>query len=251
MVFYFCNMQYDTQIFGIRAIIEAIKSGETIDKVFLQKGLKGDLYLELEQLIKKEQINYAYVPVEKLNRLTKKNHQGAVAQIAPISFYNIEDLVLNVIESGKIPLFLLLDQLSDVRNFGAIIRTAECTGVSGIIIQKKGGAPVNGDTVKTSAGAIFKIPICKVDHIKDAVFHLQASGIKVIAATEKTNHLIYDVSFKEPCAIIMGSEGRGINPSVLNVVDYKARLPILGEIESLNVSVACGAFLYEVVRQRR
>ena len=243
-------MEKDTTIFGIRAIIEAIKSGETIDKIFLQKGLKGELFIELEHLIKKEHINSSYVPVEKLNRFTKKNHQGAVAQIAPISFYNIEDLVLNVIESGKTPLFLLLDQLSDVRNFGAIIRTAECTGVSGIIIQKKGGAPVNGDTIKTSAGAIFKVPICKVDHIKDAVFYLQASGIKVIAATEKTDHLLYDISFKEPCAIIMGSKGYGINPSVLSVVDAKAKLPILGEIESLNVSVACGAFLYEVVRQR-
>jgi 23S rRNA (guanosine2251-2'-O)-methyltransferase len=243
-------MQKDTTIFGIRAIIEAIKSGENIDKVFLQKGLKGDLFVELEQLVRKEQLNISYVPVEKLNRLTKKNHQGAVAQIAPITFYDIEDLVLTVMESGKTPLFLLLDQLSDVRNFGAIIRTAECTGVSGIIIQKKGGAPVNGDTVKTSAGAIFKIPICKVDHIKDAVFHLQASGIRVIAATEKTDQLLYEVSFKEPCAIIMGSEDRGINPSVLSVVDDKAKLPILGEIESLNVSVACGAFLYEAVRQR-
>ncbi|HEX9828036.1 MAG TPA: 23S rRNA (guanosine(2251)-2'-O)-methyltransferase RlmB [Flavobacteriaceae bacterium] len=243
-------MEKDTTIFGIRAIIEAIKSGENIDKIFLQKGLKGDLFVELEHLLKKEQLNSSYVPIEKLNRLTKKNHQGAVAQIAPITFYDIEDLVLTVMESGKTPLFLLLDQLSDVRNFGAIIRTAECTGVSGIIIQKKGGAPVNGDTVKTSAGAIFKIPICKVDHIKDAVFHLQASGIRVIAATEKTDQLLYEVSFKEPCAIIMGSEDRGINPSVLSVVDDKAKLPILGEIESLNVSVACGAFLYEAVRQR-
>jgi 23S rRNA (guanosine2251-2'-O)-methyltransferase len=205
----------------------------------------------LEQLIRKERLNSSYVPVEKLNRLTKNNHQGAVAQIAPISFYEIEDLVNTVLESDKVPLFLLLDQLSDVRNFGAIIRTAECTNVSGIIIQKKGGAPVNGDTVKTSAGAIFKIPICKVDHIKDAVFYMQASGIRVIAATEKTDNLVYDVSFKEPCAIIMGSEGRGINPSVLSIVDDKAKLPILGEIESLNVSVACGAFLYEAVRQRR
>ncbi|MGG5487435.1 23S rRNA (guanosine(2251)-2'-O)-methyltransferase RlmB [Gaetbulibacter jejuensis] len=243
-------MEKETTIFGIRAIIEAIKSGENIDKIFLQKGLKGDLFTELEQVIRQERLNASYVPVEKLNRLSKKNHQGAVAQIAPISFYDIEDLVLNVIESGKTPLFLLLDQLSDVRNFGAIIRTAECTGVSGIIIQKKGGAPVNGDTVKTSAGAIFKIPICKVDHIKDAVFHMQASGIKVIAATEKTDNTIYDVSFNEPCAIIMGSEGKGINPSVLKVADEKAKLPILGEIESLNVSVACGAFLYEAVRQR-
>ncbi|MDO5978023.1 23S rRNA (guanosine(2251)-2'-O)-methyltransferase RlmB [Flavivirga spongiicola] len=243
-------MENQTQIFGIRAIIEAINAGETIDKVFLQKGLKGELFSELETLLRKNSINSSYVPVEKLNRLTRKNHQGAVAQISPIEFHEIETLVSNVLESGKTPLFLLLDQLSDVRNFGAIIRTAECTGVDGIIIQKKGGAPVNGDTIKTSAGAVFKVPICKVDHIKDAVFYMQASGIHVIAATEKTENTLYDVSFKEPCAIIMGSEGRGINPSTLKVVDAKAKLPILGEIESLNVSVACGAFLYEVVRQR-
>jgi len=243
-------MQNQTQIFGIRAIIEAVNAGETIDKVFLQKGLHGELFTELETLLRKNSINSSYVPVEKLNRLTKKNHQGAVAQISPIAFHDLEELVLNVIESGKTPLFLLLDQLSDVRNFGAIIRTAECTGVDGIIIQKKGGAPVNGDTIKTSAGAVFKIPICKVDHIKDAVFYMQASGIKVIAATEKTENTLYTVSFTEPCAIIMGSEGRGINPSTLKVVDEKAKLPILGDIESLNVSVACGAFLYEVVRQR-
>ncbi len=243
-------MQEQTQIFGIRAIIEAINAGETIDKVFLQKGLKGELFSELEAVLRKNSINTSYVPVEKLNRLTKKNHQGAVAQISPIEFHDIETLVLNVLESGKTPLFLLLDQLSDVRNFGAIIRTAECTGVDGIIIQKKGGAPVNGDTIKTSAGAVFKVPICKVDHIKDAVFYMQASGINVIAATEKTEHVLFDISFKEPSAIIMGSEGRGINPSTLKVVDAKAKLPILGEIESLNVSVACGAFLYEAVRQR-
>lgn len=243
-------MENQTQIFGIRAIIEAINAGETIDKVFLQKGLKGDLFNELEHLTNKNAINKSYVPVEKLNRLTNKNHQGAVAQISPIAFHELEALVLEVIESGKTPLFLLLDQLSDVRNFGAIIRTAECTGVNGIIIQKKGGAPVNGDTIKTSAGAVFKMPICKVDHIKDAVFYLQSSGVKVIAATEKTNDTLYDVSFTEPCAIVMGSEDRGINPSILKVVDAKAKLPLLGTIESLNVSVACGAFLYEAVRQR-
>jgi len=243
-------MQDQTQIFGIRAIIEAINAGETIDKVFLQKGLKGELFTELESLLRKNDVNCSYVPIEKLNRLTRSNHQGAVAQISPIEFHDMEQLVLKVMESGKTPLFLLLDQISDVRNFGAIIRTAECTVVSGIIIQKKGGAPVNGDTIKTSAGAVFKVPICKVDHIKDAVFYMQASDIKVIAATEKTENTLYDVSFKEPCAIIMGSEDRGINPSILKVVDDKAKLPLLGDIESLNVSVACGAFLYEVVRQR-
>jgi 23S rRNA (guanosine2251-2'-O)-methyltransferase len=243
-------MQEQTQIFGIRAVIEAVNAGETIDKVFLQKGLKGDLFSELDALLRQHSINVSYVPVEKLNRLTKGNHQGVVAQISPIEFHDLENLVASVIESGKTPLFLLLDQLSDVRNFGAIIRTAECTGVDGIIIQKKGGAPVNGDTIKTSAGAVFKVPLCKVDHIKDAVFFMQASGIKVIAATEKTEDTLFDTSFTEPCAIIMGSEDRGINPSILKVVDAKAKLPLLGEIESLNVSVACGAFLYEAVRQR-
>ncbi len=240
-----------SKIFGIRAVIEAIKSEKTLDKVFVQKGLRGELFQQLDQLLRQNSVNVSYVPIEKLNRLTKKNHQGVVAHISPIEYHELDNLIMNVFESGETPLFLLLDQLSDVRNFGAIIRTAECTGVHGIIIQKKGGAPVNGDTVKTSAGAIFKIPICKVDHIKDAMFHLQASGIKVIAATEKTNCLMYDTSFKEPCAIIMGSEGKGISPSILKLADASAKLPLLGEIASLNVSVACGVLLYEVVRQRR
>lgn len=243
-------MENTTQIYGLRAVIEAINAEKNIDKVFLQKGLKGELFNELEALLRQKGINSSYVPVEKLNRLTKNNHQGVVAQTSPITYHNLDTLVEQTIASGVTPLFLLLDQLSDVRNFGAIIRTAECTGVHGIIVQKKGGAPVNGDTIKTSAGAVFKIPICKVDHIKDAMFYMQASGIKVIAATEKTDNTIFDVSFKEPCAIIMGSEGRGINPSVLKLADAKAKLPLLGEIESLNVSVACGAFLYEAVRQR-
>ena len=146
--------------------------------------------------------------------------------------------------------FLLLDQLSDVRNFGAIIRTAECTGVNGIIIQKNGSAPVNAETIKTSAGAAFKIPICKVDHLKDALFLLEASDIKTVAATEKTEDSIYDIDLNQPMAIVMGSEHRGVNPSILKMVDYKAKLPLLGKIASLNVSVACGAFLYETVRQR-
>ena len=243
-------METSTQIYGIRAVIEAIKSEKSIDKVFLQKGLGGELFQELEALLRKESINTSYVPIQKLNRLTNNNHQGVVATISPIEFYDLDNLVLNIIESGKTPLFLILDQISDVRNFGAIIRTAECTGVDGIIIQKKGGAPVTGDTIKTSAGAVFKVPICKVDHIKDAMFHLQSSGIKVIAATEKTDKSIYDIDLKDPCAIIMGSEGKGVSPGILKLADNKAKLPLLGEIESLNVSVACGAFLYEVIRQR-
>ncbi|NNK75081.1 MAG: 23S rRNA (guanosine(2251)-2'-O)-methyltransferase RlmB [Maribacter sp.] len=243
-------MEKPTQIYGIRAVIEAIKSNEAIDKVFVQKGLRGDLFKELEGLLRKKGTNMAYVPIEKLNRLTKGNHQGVIATISPISFYALENLVEEVLSKKNTPLFLLLDQLSDVRNFGAIIRTAECTGVDGIIIQKKGAAPVTADTIKTSAGAAFKVPIAKVDHIKDAIYYLQASGITVTVATEKTKHTLYDVSFKKPSAIVMGSEDKGVSPSVIKAADQAAKLPLLGEIESLNVSVACAVFLYEVVRQR-
>ncbi|KQS48745.1 MAG: 23S rRNA (guanosine(2251)-2'-O)-methyltransferase RlmB [Flavobacterium sp.] len=243
-------MEKGHQIFGIRAIIEAIQAGKEIDKVFIQKDAQGELMKDLMKVMKRAGVNFSYVPVEKLNKLTPNNHQGAVATIAPVSFHNLETLIETVMDSGKTPLFLILDQISDARNFGAIIRTAECTGVDGIIIQKQGAAPVNGDTVKTSAGAVFNVPICKVEHIKDAIFHLQGSGIKTIAATEKTDQNIYDLSLNEPIAIIMGSEDRGVNPSVLKIVDEKAKLPMFGTIASLNVSVACGAFLYETVRQR-
>ncbi|WP_300485417.1 23S rRNA (guanosine(2251)-2'-O)-methyltransferase RlmB [Flavobacterium sp.] len=243
-------MEKEHLIFGIRAIIEAVNAGKEIDKVFIQKEAQGDLMQELMKTLKKNSINFSYVPIEKLNRLTSNNHQGAVASIAPVSFYSLESLVESVIEKSEKPLFLILDQLSDARNFGAIIRTAECTGVDGIIIQKQGSAPVNGDTVKTSAGAVFNVPICKVDHIKDAIFYLQGSGVKTVAATEKTESLLYDVDLSGPLAIIMGSEDKGVNPSVLKIVDEKAKLPMFGTISSLNVSVACGAFLYETVRQR-
>jgi 23S rRNA (guanosine2251-2'-O)-methyltransferase len=240
-----------SKIFGIRAVIEAINAGQTISKVYLQKGLSSSLFSELNTLIKSNNIATSYVPVEKLNRLSKNsNHQGVVAQISPIEFTDLDTLISGAFEKTSTPLFLLLDKISDVRNFGAIIRTAECTAVNGIIIQKQGNAPISADTIKTSAGAAFNMPICKVDHIKDAVFQLQAEAIQIVAATEKTNDLIYNVDLKKPTAIIMGSEDRGINPSILKIVDYKAKLPLLGEIESLNVSVACGAFLYEVTRQR-
>ena len=244
-------MTKNTTIFGLRAIIEAIDSGSTLNKVYLQKGLRGSLFFELETRIKKERITTSFVPVEKLDRLSKnKNHQGAVAQISPIAFADLEKLIDDSLEGTTSPLFLLLDQVSDVRNFGAIIRTAECTGVNGIIIQQSGSAPINAETIKTSAGAAFKIPICRVNHIKDAIYTLQASDIKIVAASEKTEDLIYAIDLKQPIAIVMGSEHRGINPSVLKIVDYTAKLPLLGTIDSLNVSVACGAFLYETTRQR-
>jgi 23S rRNA (guanosine2251-2'-O)-methyltransferase len=243
-------MEKETMIFGIRAVIEAIKANENIDKIFIQTGLKGQLYQELDKEIKKGKFSVSYVPQEKLNKLSKDNHQGVVAKIAPITFWDIDKLVDECLTKKDNPLFLILDQVNDVRNFGAIVRTAECTGVDGIIIQKKGGAPVNGESIKTSAGAMFKMPICKVDHVKDAIYHLQGSDVKIIGATEKAENTLYDVSFKGATAIIMGSEGKGITPSVLKICDEKAKLPILGEIESLNVSVACGAILYEALRQR-
>ncbi len=236
-------MQKDLQIFGTRAIIEAIEAGKEIDKVFLQKGLHNSLLSELNTLIKKNGVQTSYVPVEKLNKLTQQNHQGAIAVMSAISFADFENLVNSVIEKESKPLFLLLDGLSDVRNFGAIIRTAECTGVHGIIIPKKGGAPVNGVAIKTSAGAAFNIPIAKVDHIKDAIYYLQGSGISVVAATEKTEETLFNQDFNKSLAIVMGREDSGVSAGVLKLVDHQAKLPLQGAIASLNVSVACGAFL--------
>ena len=243
-------MENNQQIFGIRAIIEALEAGQTIDKVFIQNELQGDLAKQLLRALKKHQINFSYVPVEKLAKFDAKNHQGAMAQIAPISFVELEDLVEKTLEKSTKPLFLLLDQISDARNFGAIIRTAACTGVDGIIIPKTGSAPVNADTVKTSAGGVFHVPICKVNHLKDAIYYLQSSEINIVAATEKAQQTIYDADLTKPTAIIMGSEDRGINPSVLAIINEQVKLPMIGQIASLNVSVACGAFLYECVRQR-
>jgi 23S rRNA (guanosine2251-2'-O)-methyltransferase len=243
-------MKKETLLFGIYPVIEALKAKQTIDKAYVQKGLQSPkidaIVADLEAL----NTTISYVPLEKMEKLCRSNHQGIILISSPIEFVSLETMVESVLESVKTPLFLILDQISDVRNFGAILRTAECTGVDGVIIQKKGGAPVSGDTVKTSAGAIFNIPICKVDHIKDAIYYLQGSGVTTIAATEKTQDTIYTLELNEPMAIVMGSEGLGVSKSVLNIVDKKASLPLLGAINSLNVSVACGALLYEVVRQR-
>lgn len=237
-------------IFGIYPIKEALKTKLTFDKVFVQKGIESS---KIEILVKEfelKNVAVSYVPIEKLNRLTKGNHQGIVAITSPVAFSSLEALVEQALAQKENPLFIILDQITDVRNFGAILRSAECTGVDGVIIQKSGGAPVSGDTVKTSAGAVFKIPICKVEHIKDAIFYMQASGINTLAATEKTQTNLFSLNLKKPLAIVLGSEEKGVSKSVLSMVDEKAALPLLGEINSLNVSVACGAILYEVIRQR-
>ncbi len=243
-------MKKETKIFGIYPVLEAIKADTVLDKLYIQKDIQNPKILSIVKQAESNGTTINEVPIEKLNRLTNGNHQGVVAVTSPIAFPGLEETVEAIIANKTNPLFLILDQISDVRNFGAILRTAECTGVDAVIIQKKGGAPVSGDTVKTSAGAIFSIPICKVDHIKDAIFYLQGSGITTVAATEKTTTRLYDLDFKKPIALIMGSEGKGVSKSVLGLVEETACLPLLGTINSLNVSVACGAFLYEVIRQR-
>lgn len=243
-------MNKESFIFGVYPVLEALQSNKQIDKLFVLQGgdrSKLDLILKLAE---SQNVTINMVPQEKLEKLTRSNHQGVVAFVSPITFQPLESIIETILTVKENPLFLILDQITDVRNFGAIIRTAECTGVDAIIIQKKGGAPVSADTVKTSAGAIFNIPICKVDHIKDAIFYLQGSGVKVIGATEKTNKSIYDCDLKGPLGIVMGSEEKGIAKSVVSLLDELTALPLLGQINSLNVSVACGAILYEVVRQR-
>ena len=242
-------MEKSAEIYGIRAVIEAINSKKDIDKVFIQTGLKGKLIGQLESLIRKNKINFSYVPIQKLDRLSKKNHQGVIARISPIKFLTMDQFG-EKLAAIKNPFVLILDQVNDVRNFGAIIRTAEISGVDGIIIQNSSSAPINSDTIKTSAGAIFNIPICKVNHIKDAIYHLKSIDISIVAASEKANKNVYDVDFTKPVAVIMGSEQRGINKSIINLSDEVVKLPMYGKIQSLNVSVACGVFLYEVVRQR-
>jgi 23S rRNA (guanosine2251-2'-O)-methyltransferase len=240
----------NTQIYGLRSVIEAIDSQETLSKVYLQRGLTGASSYELIKKLKKKSIEISYVPVEKLNRLTPKNHQGVVATISPIKFLSISDLSDLIESKPKSISLLILDQLSDVRNFGAIVRTAECTAIDCIVIQSSGSAPVNGDTIKTSSGAIFNVPICKVPHIKDAIFLIKQHDIKIFGASEKAENNIYQTQFGKSQAIIMGSEGKGLSSSVVKLCDELIRIPLLGKIESLNVSVACGTILYEMVRQK-
>ncbi len=242
--------QNESTIYGLRAILEAIEADTPIHKVYLQRGLKGALFHQLETSLRKKGISLSYVPAEKLQKLTSQNHQGAVAKISPVGYRDFEALAEEVLQSTENPLFLLLDHITDVRNFGAILRTAECCGVHAVVVPKKGAAPLNNDAVKTSAGAAFRVPIAQADHMLDALYYLQGAGVQTVAATEKTEHSVYEVDFRLPTAIVMGSEDRGISPSVLKAADHKARLPLLGTIGSLNVSVACGVFLYEAVRQR-
>ena len=237
-------------VYGIRPVMEAIDSGKEAEKVFIQKGLRSDNFGELMKMIKDRSIPYQIVPIEKLNRLTRKNHQGVVAYISPVVFYQIEDILPTIYEEGKTPFVIVLDRITDVRNFGAILRTAECTGVDAVIIPSKNSAQLNSGTIKSSAGAIYKIPICRSDNLKTTLDFLRNSGLKIVAAAEKAevNHFQSDMT--GPLGIILGSEGEGISAEYLKKADMEIKIPLLGEIKSLNVSVAAGVLMYEVVRQR-
>jgi len=238
-------------IFGIHAIIEAVQAGKTIDKLFIQKGLHNDLFAELWKLVRMRRVNYKHVPIDKINRFTKKNHQGVLAFISPIDFYNIEDLIPDLFEKGKTPLILILDRITDVRNFGAITRTAECSGVDAILIPEKDSAAINADAIKTSAGALHNIKICRTWNLKKTTEYLIQSGLKIIASTEKTENSIYTIDFKDPIGIIIGSEENGIDKELLKLCKEKGEIPVKGEITSLNASVAAGIILYEAIRQRQ
>ena len=244
------NTEEKNYIFGIRAIIEAVNAGKTIDKLFIQKGLHNDLFAELWKLVRLKRINYKHVPLEKINRLTRKNHQGVFAFISPIDFHNIEDVVPALYEQGKNPLILVLDRITDVRNFGAIARTAECAGVDAIIIPEQNAAAINADAIKTSAGALHKITVCRTWNLKLAIQFMKESGIQLVGCTEKTQDMMYKPDYTPPTAIIMGSEEDGVSPEFLKMCDARAKIPLSGKIASLNVSVATGVILYEAIRQR-
>lgn len=246
------NREKDKQdlVYGIRPVIEAIDSGKEAEKVMLQKGMRSDNFSELMKLLKERSVPYQFVPLEKLNRITRKNHQGVVAFISPVTFFQIEDILPGIFEEGKVPFILILDKITDVRNFGAILRTAECSGVDAVIIPSRNTAQLNSGTIKSSAGAIFKVPICRSDNLKTTLDYLQQSGLKLVAATEKATDVYYNVDLNAPVALLMGSEGEGISAEYLKKADVKVKIPLLGEIDSLNVSVAAGVLMYEVVRQR-
>lgn len=240
-----------TTIFGIRAIIETILAGKIIDKIFIQRAINSTRHKELVQLIKKYAIPYSSVPQEKLNKITRKNHQGAIAFLSPIAFSSLSHVIQANYEKGKVPLIVILDSITDVRNFGAIVRTSVCTNVDALVIPTKGSTPIGGDAMKASAGALAYIPICREANLKKTIQYLQESGLQIIACHEKATDLLYESDLTMPLAIMLGAEDQGISPAYLKMVDKCVRIPMWGPINALNVSVAAATVLYECVRQRK
>jgi 23S rRNA (guanosine2251-2'-O)-methyltransferase len=243
-------MEKIDMIYGTRAVMEAIAAGKEIDKIMIQSGLTNDLVKELIAVARNNNVPIAFVPAEKLKRISTKNHQGVICLLSVVAYSSVDDLIFKAYNDGREPFLLILDRITDVRNFGAIVRTAECAGVDGIVIAEKGNAPITGDAMKTSAGALNHLPICREKDLKKTIQVLHDNGIRVVACTEKTERNLYEINLTGPLALIVGSEEDGISDVLLRTADELARLPMKGKIGSLNVSVAAGIALYEVVRQK-
>ena len=236
-------------IFGIRPVVEAIEAGREIEKLYIRKGAEGQLMTELRDLCLRHRVHVQEVPVEKLNRLVRGNHQGVVAQIAAIAYVQLDD-ILERVPDDETPLVVVFDGVTDVRNFGAIARSAECAGAHGLIAPLKNSAPVNAEAIRASAGALTTIPVCRVGSIRNTIKTLQAEGFQVVAATEKSRKLLYDADLRRPTALVMGAEETGLSKEGLKLCDERLAIPLIGRIESLNVSAAAAVMLFEVVRQR-
>lgn len=245
------SAQSPTAIYGLRPILEALDSSVHVDRVLIQNGLSGSLAGELKSRLRDKGVPFQFVPVEKLNRLAKGNHQGVVALISPIAFHQAITLIPALMERDSCPLVLMLDHVTDVRNFGAIVRTAECAGASAVIIPDHGSAQIGNDAVKTSSGALLRMPVCRESNLKTVVNLARQCGMQVVAATEKGASDYLEVDFTRPTMLIMGAEETGISTDLLKLSDVRAKIPILGQVQSLNVSVAAAVFMYEALRQRR
>ena len=243
-------MSKDNFIFGTRAIIEAVSADKQIDKVLIKRDGNNKLIKEFISDLKKHKIPFQYVPIQKINKITRKNHQGVIAFISPIKFYDVEEIVTRVFESGKIPFIIVLDGVTDVRNFGAIVRTAECSGVDAVLVPEKNSARINADAVKTSAGALHKVPVCRTNSLRMTLENLKATGLQIVAASEEATNNYYDIDLKVPTAMVVGAEDLGVSKSIISLSDEFVKIPILGEIKSLNVSVAASILMYETIRQR-
>lgn len=244
-------MEKTDLIYGTRAVMEAIQAGKEIEKVMIQSGLSNDLIKELIAIARDKQVPYTFVPAEKLKRMSAKNHQGVICILSSVSYASLDNLIDKAFSDGREPFLLVLDRVTDVRNFGAIVRTAECAGVDAIVIGEKGSAPITSDAMKTSAGALNYVPVCREKDLKKTMKFLRDSGIKIIACTEKAEKEIYDVEMSGPVAMIMGSEEDGVSDLLLREADDLAKIPMKGKIGSLNVSVAAGIAVFEILRVRR
>lgn len=244
-------MEKSELVYGTRAVMEAARSGRQIEKVFLQAGVNNDLMKELVQELKDSGVPFSWVPAEKLNRLTTRNHQGAVGYLSAVQYASLQRIIDHAYSEGRVPFLLLLDRITDVRNFGAVARTCECAGVDALVIEEKGNAPVTGDAVKTSAGALHHLPVCRVKSMKQALKDLADNGIQVVACTEKATDDIYAADMSGPTALLLGSEEDGIAEPLLKAADRLVKIPMKGKIGSLNVSVAAGVAIYECVRQKQ